>query len=76
MVTRPRTWQPFEAQSPFRLMVKARTPIGRKSGFVWEIIRNDTEQQVVVRSSVSYSSMEDAYEHGAIEIKRLRQTAQ
>ena len=77
MVTRPRTWQPFEPQSPFRLMVKARTPIGRKSGFVWEIVRNDTEQQQVVsRSSVSFSSMEDAYEHGAIEIKRLRQTAQ
>jgi len=58
-------------------MVKARTPIGRKSGFVWEIVRNDTEQQQVVsRSSVSFSSMEDAYEHGAIEIKRLRQTAQ
>ena len=68
MVTRPRTWQPFEPQSPFRLMVKARTPIGRKSGFVWEIIRNDTEQRVVSRSSVSYSSMEDACEHGAIEI--------
>ena len=68
MVTRPRTWQPFEPRSPFRLMVKARTPIGRKSGFVWEIIRNDTEQRVVSRSSVSYSSMEDACEHGAIEI--------
>jgi hypothetical protein len=62
--------------SPFRLVVKARTPIGRKSGFVWEIIRKDTDPPVVSRSSVSYGSMEEAYEHGAIEVTRLREKAQ
>jgi hypothetical protein len=71
MATRP----DYQFAPPFRVIVKARTPIGRKSGFVWEIVRNNTAQPVVARSSVSYSSMEEAYEHGAIEIKRLRQTA-
>ena len=74
MATSPLSSRLF--QSPFRLVVKARTPIGRKSGFVWEIVRNNTAQPVVARSSVSYSSMEEAYEHGAIEIKRLRRKAQ
>jgi hypothetical protein len=50
--------------------------MGRRSGFVWEIIRNDVARQLVGRSSVSYSSMEEAYKQGAIEIKRLNQTAQ
>ena len=65
----------FPHVSPFRLVVKARTPIGPKSGFVWEIIRDDIERRVG-RSSVSYSSMAEAYEHGAIEITRRRQPAQ
>ena len=34
--------------------------MGRRSGFVWEIVRNVTERPVVGRSSVSYSSMEEA----------------
>jgi hypothetical protein len=42
----------FPHVSPFRLVVKARTPIGPKSGFVWEIIRDDIERRVG-RSSVS-----------------------
>ena len=65
----------FPHVSPFRLAVKARTPIGPKIGFVWEIIRDDIERRVG-RSSVSYSSMAQAYEHGAIEITRRRQPAQ
>jgi hypothetical protein len=72
MATRPDA--PFAP--PFRVIVKARTPIGRKSGFIWEIIRDAPPRQVVARSSVSYRMMEEAYERGAIEIKRLRQTAQ
>jgi hypothetical protein len=65
----------FPHVSPFRLVVKARTPISPKGGFVWEIIRDDIERRVG-RSSVSYSSMAEAYEHGAIEITRRRQPAQ
>jgi hypothetical protein len=76
MITSRRTPQHFEHQSPCRLVVKARTPIGPTSGFVWEIIRDAPERQVVSRSSVSYSSMEDAYEHGAIAIKRVGSKAQ
>jgi hypothetical protein len=75
MATSPLSSRLF--QSPFRLVVKARTPIGgKKSRFVWEIIRNGREWRVVARSSVSYTSMEEPYEHGAIEIKRLRRKAQ
>jgi hypothetical protein len=73
MATRPLS---SRFPSPFSMVVKARTPIGGKSRFVWEIIRNAREWRVVARSSGSYTSMEEAYEQGAIEIKRLRQKAQ
>jgi hypothetical protein len=56
--------------------VKARTPIGPTSGFVWEIISDGPERQLIGRSSVSYGSMAEAYEHGAIAIKRVGSKAQ
>jgi hypothetical protein len=76
MITRPRAPQFFEHKYPRRLVVKARTPIGPTSGFVWEIISDGPERQLIGRSSVSYSSMAEAYEHGAIAIKRVGSKAQ
>jgi hypothetical protein len=48
----------------FRLVVKARTS-GRKD-FVWEIVREDDHPHpLIVRSSGSYRSMEEAYSQGS-----------
>lgn len=61
----------FGYQPPHRLLVKARTRTGPNKGYFWEIVRDNTTDSVVRRSSESYGTMEEAYTRGAVMLNRL-----
>jgi hypothetical protein len=51
-------------QSPYRLVVKARTQTGRKKGYCWEIVRDNVTNHVVRQSPEAYGTMEEAHACG------------
>jgi hypothetical protein len=58
-------------EAPYRLVVKARSPV-RPKGFIWEIVRTGTDETPVERSSESFKTMEDAYRQGSIFLGLIR----
>ena len=61
-----------EDETPYRLVVRAKTSSGSKKGYIWEIVREDEERRVVRASSAAYKSMEEAYTQGAMALKQFR----
>ena len=72
MIDSPRPPQPRGYETPYRVVVRARTSSGSKKGYIWEIVCEDEELRVVRASSVSYKSMEEAYTNGAMALKEVR----
>jgi hypothetical protein len=72
MIDSPRSPQPRGYETPYRVVVRARTSSGSKKGYIWEIVREDEERRVVHASSISYKSMEEAHTDGVMALKELR----
>jgi hypothetical protein len=56
--------------SPFRLLVRA-VDDRRLKGFVWEIFPLDHNQPSIDRSSTAFKSLAEAYDEGAVTLRRL-----
>jgi len=53
-----------------RVVVRARRPT-RRGDFIWQIVRADTDGEIVVESgSRSFGTMEEAYAAGAVVLQR------
>jgi hypothetical protein len=61
----------MDESDPYRIVVRAVAGgVGQKS-FVWEIFPRGEGDVPVKRTSRTFRSMADAYEHGQVELKRL-----
>jgi hypothetical protein len=56
--------------SPYRLLVRA-VDDRRLKGFVWEIFPLDHGQPSIDRSSTAFRSLAEAYDEGAVTLRRL-----
>jgi hypothetical protein len=56
--------------SPYRLLVRALDD-RRLKGFVWEIFPLDHSQPPIDQSSTAFKSLAEAYDEGAVTLRRL-----